>query len=536
MELRLCSPRDPGAVPLEEEVLHLAGGDVGRVHRRLERRVVQRSLYPGVERHPAGERDVRRGSAPSAARGPSVWRPTVASTRLPRFSSHRGGSPGPGPRPGAASARWTARPREPEWLVRLELPARLGIGQGEGLHPEAASRSSSAVPPRVQLERQGPADAGVEVQRAPAGRGSVSSTGFSARSPRWSSCALTWALASSTRSTSAMWTDSLSARTRVSLTRSEGRLPSALTPGCRSGPVASRWSFPRAGERREPRRGKAAEGAAEEREESVASASSDAWMAFGAALAASLELETGEQRTQLAEVERSRSAVACSSTAADRRLRTRLGGPRGRRRRSASPGSSRRRVRPRVRARSLAGPSVRSCARLTCLSSTVAPLDPRRLHVPTCLERELGRSGAASEVGPGGGPVQPALARELHRNARGPAQGSAPAPTAGGTTRRSSRASIAVPFLLPAPSGPGPASPRSTAPSSARSSPVPRTESCSGPSTRPDTAPRPSSWPSNAPVGPAYRPPARSPRPVSATRRGLLCRNPGPAAPRRGPG
>jgi len=171
-----------------------------------------------------------------------------------------------------------------------------------------------------------------------------------------------------------------------------------------------------------------------------------------------------------------------------------------------------------VSARSLTGPSARSWARFTCRSSMCprstrsAFTSPRACSASSALPARPLRSARAAS------PSRPP-SPESSTGTLGVHDGVNARPTAGGTTSRSSLACSDEPFRVPEPFSTSPASPRSTAASRAFSSPLPRTESCSGPCSIPETEARPSRRPSNAPVGPAYRPPARSSRLVSATRR-----------------
>ncbi len=205
----------------------------------------------------------------------------------------------------------------------------------------------------------------------------------------------------------------------MSLTRSEANFPWAPTPGWRSGPVASRWSFPEpasGGNREAERLPKVFPSSAR----SVASASSEAWMARVVPRPPPVDAQTGQHGLQLADVERPpvgggvqlhRSDVGLAHPARRDREVDRAG-ERLEGLSAAAHVRGEREVARRTVGQQLGEVHVAQLE--VALRSTVAAL-----HVPAGLERELGRPGATPEVGPGQVALQPAVARELHRDARG---------------------------------------------------------------------------------------------------------------------
>jgi len=234
----------------------------------------------------------------------------------------------------------------------------------------------------------------------------------------------------------------------------------------------------------------------------VASASTEASMAFVVPLPRPVTRRPGSTARSSRRSYVPRSAVAWSSTGPTVAFRTWLAGTE----RSTAPVSVSRLFPPprtsAVSARSLTGPSARSWARFTWRSSTcprstrAAFTSPRACSASSALPARPVRSARAAS------PSRPP-SPESSTGTLGVHDGVSARPTAGGTTRRSSLACSDEPFRVPEPVSTSPASPRSTAASRAFSSPLPRTESCNGPFSIPETEARPCRRPSNAPVGPA---------------------------------
>ena len=287
----------------------------------------------------------------------------------------------------------------------------------------------------------------------------------------------------------------------MSFTRSDSNFPWALRPGCRSGPVASTWSFPEpaiGGKRDAERLPNVLPSCAR----SVASASSDARMERVVPRPPPVTRRPGSTACSSRMSNVPRSAEACSAMGPTLVLRTTLAGTR----RSAVPVRVSRVFPPprrsAVSARSLAGPSVSSWARFTWRSSRwpfstlAARTSPRACSASWAVPARPRRSARARSPSRPPSPDSSSGTESVHA-------GVSARPTAGGTSRRSIRACCTLPCCVAEPWRMSPARPRSTAASSPLPSLFPRALSCRGPSRSPETALRPSRWPSNAPLGPA---------------------------------